>query len=405
MQKLNRPQDIRRITALFACTYMTSYMTRINFGAIVSEMSAAAGITKSLLSMSLTGSFIAYGTGQVLSGILGDRFSPKALVGMGLGLSAAMNLLLPLCPGPYGMLAVWSVNGLAQAFLWPPMVRMMTALLMPEDYKAAVTKVSWGSSFGTIAIYLTAPILIAAAGWKSVFWASAAAGVLMLLLWSRAAPDVQKPGSSAAPSPVKGTARALLRPLMLWVMAAIVLQGMLRDGITTWMPSFIGESFGIGTEISILSGVLLPVFSILCFRAAQWLYQKKLPNPLAGGGLLFGLGALCALALTFCCGTSAIGAVLLSAALTGCMHGVNLLLVCMVPAFFEKEGSIATVSGTLNACTYIGSALSTYGIAALSEGIGWQKTVFLWCVIALAGCLVCFGCTRPWRKNMMEESK
>lgn len=401
MQKLEDRRQINSLTALFACTYMVSYMTRINFGAIVSEIASATSLSKSQLSMALTGSFITYGAGQIFSGILGDRISPKRLVSIGLLVTAVMNLLIPLCDEPWQMLTVWCVNGLAQAMMWPPLVRMMTVLLTAEDYKKAVTKVSWGSSFGTILVYLLAPAIIVAASWKAVFIAASVAAIVMLLLWNAKAQDIKtEPVKKQAAE--KATFGGLFTTLTLCVMFAIVLQGMLRDGVTTWMPSFIAESFGLGNEISILTGVLLPIFSILCFQIAQWLYRKKLPNPLAGGALLFGVGAVSALVLSVCSGGSAVGSALLSATLTGCMHGVNLLLVCMVPAFFEKQGNISTVSGVLNSCTYIGSAISTYGIAALSESVGWQKTILLWFFIALAGSIICLCCARPWRKTMMQ---
>lgn len=99
---------------------MVSYITRINFGAIVSEIEQSTGILRSALSMALTGSFITYGTGQIVSGILGDRVSPKKLVSIGLIITCAMNVLIPLCPSPYLMLIVWCINGFAQSFMWPP---------------------------------------------------------------------------------------------------------------------------------------------------------------------------------------------------------------------------------------------------------------------------------------------
>ena len=49
------------------------------------------------------------------------------------------------------------------------------------------------------------------------------------------------------------------------IMIAIVLQGMLRDGVTTWMPSLIGETYNLGSSIAILTSVVLPIFSILSF--------------------------------------------------------------------------------------------------------------------------------------------
>lgn len=71
-----------------------------------------------------------------------------------------MNLLIPLCPGTGLMTAVWCVNGLAQAMMWPPLVRILSELLSEADYKTATVRVSWGSSLATILIYLTAPLFI-----------------------------------------------------------------------------------------------------------------------------------------------------------------------------------------------------------------------------------------------------
>lgn len=48
---------------LFGLTYMVSYITRTNYGAIITEMQSATGYSKSLLSMALTCSFITYGGG------------------------------------------------------------------------------------------------------------------------------------------------------------------------------------------------------------------------------------------------------------------------------------------------------------------------------------------------------
>ena len=75
---------------------------------------------KTLLYMALTGIAITYGGGQIISGICGDRISPKKLISYGLILTVFMNILIPFCTNHYQMLAVWCVNGFAQAFMWPP---------------------------------------------------------------------------------------------------------------------------------------------------------------------------------------------------------------------------------------------------------------------------------------------
>lgn len=401
-KKLSNPRDINMLALLFAVTYMISYITRINFGAIVSEMERDTGLSRSLLSMALTGSFITYGTGQIISGICGDRFSPKRLVSYGLIVTVVMNLLIPICKNPYQMLVVWCVNGFAQSFMWPPLVRLMTTLLSDDDYKRVSTKVSWGSSVGTIVVYMLSPLLISVFNWKSVFIFSALCGIVMIFIWNKYSYEIGTEPNEAKTQRKADKNTSLFNALIIGIMFAIILQGMLRDGVTTWMPSYISETYHMSSSISILTGVILPVFGILCFQAATKLYMKKFTNPLLCAGVFFGMGALSALGLLLLTGANATFSVLFSAILTGCMHGVNLMLICMVPPFFSKHGNVSTVSGVLNSCTYIGSAFSTYAIAVISEHAGWKCTLSVWLLIAVIGTALCLLCVKPW-KNKMEN--
>ena len=52
----------------------------------------------------------------------------------------------------------------------------------------------------------------------------------------------------------------------------------------------------------------------------------------------------------------------------------------MFPITFIK---ISLISGLLNACTYVGSAISTYGIGYFAEHIGWNSTVLLWVLLGI----------------------
>jgi len=418
---MNRITDKKRIRAfafLFTITYMASYMTRINFGAVISEIVEQTGMTKQMLSAAVTGSAITYGVGQIISGRVGDKVSPKKLVFYGLMVSSGVNLLLPFCASHYQMAAVWCVNGLAQAFMWPPMVKLMVGIFEADDYKRASTMVNWGSSFGTIAIYLGAPVVIALSSWKVVFGITAFIGIGMALLWMKFCVDPtfergnkaeeSAEGTNADTETTSGGSKVVSKrttslmsvPLMPVIMFAIVLQGALRDGVTTWMPSYISETYNLRSEISILSGVLLPIFSVFCLQIALMLYGKMPGNPIGCAGMMFAVGTCSALALTVVSGNSVVGSVIFSALLAGCMYGVNLMLISMVPSFFRRFGNVATVSGVLNSCTYVGSAISTYGIALVSESAGWKVTAFIWFVIAALGTAVCVAYSRLWNKHM-----
>lgn len=392
-------KKVAGITWLFAITYMISYMTRINYGAVISEVVTDTGFSKSSLSMAVTGSFITYGAGQIVSGIIGDQISPKKLISAGLSVTLLMNLLMILCANPWQMLAVWCINGFAQSFMWPPMVRLMAVLVSHEDYKSVSTKVSWGSSFGTMAIYLVAPILISISGWRSIFVFSAISAAAMIFAWNRFCPEIQTKTATASGVKKERSKSPLFTPVMLCIMMAIILMGMLRDGVTTWMPSYITETYHVSNAISILTCVVLPIFGILCYHAANKLYSKRFSNPITCAALFFGVGAAAAAVLILATGMTPTLSVLFSGILTGCMHGVNLMLIAMVPAYFVRYGNVSTASGVLNACTYIGSAAFTYGVALLSEQLGWSFTLWIWLGIAVAGTVICICCIRPWNKT------
>ncbi len=399
--KYQTKKQIRWFIFLLSATYMVSYITRINLGAVLVEMERAGGFSKTTLALSLTGSFVTYSLGQLVSGVLGDKISPKRLAAFGLLLTSGMNGCIPFVTTPRTLVGIWCINGFAQSLLWPPMVKMMSGFLSRDEYNNAVTRVNFGSSLGTVVVYLLAPLLIAGFGYQGVFAVSALAGLGMAGIWMVFAKDLPKESAvcprEKEPKPSKNG--GWFTPLLLGVMIAIVLQGMLRDGVTSWMPTYIAETYSLESSVAIVSGVVLPIFAIVCYGLANTLHKKKITNPITCATVFFGAGTVSVAVLCLVNGKSVILSALCSALLTGCMHGVNLLLVCMIPAYFEGKGKVATVSGVINACSYVGSALSTYGIAVLCENAGWQATLLTWAGIALFGTLLCALLIAKWRKQ------
>lgn len=403
MNKITDKRAVTRITFLFMMLYLVSYVTRINYSAVIAEMVNAEGIQKSLASLALTASAVTYGVGQLISGFLGDRVEPKRLVFCGLLVTVSMNVLIPLCRTPYQMTLVWGINGFAQAFMWPPLVKLMTMLLAEDAYKSACVRVSWGSSFGTILVYLVSPVCIHFAGWRTIFLLSALCAALMAVLWLKKCPSIGDPSGVSG----RETAKHVQIPKSVFlilpcIMLAIILQGMLRDGVTTWMPSYISETFHLSSKTAILSGVILPLFSILTYQITSLIYRKVLHNELLLAALIFFVGFMAAMLLFLTKSASVWLSVLFSALLTGCMHGVNLILICMTPPYFKRFGRISFMSGLLNFCTYAGSAISTFGVAVFSDAFGWNSTVFLWALIALGGAVVCFALCKCWSRFVGE---
>lgn len=403
----------RLLVALCTICYFVSYITRINYGAVLIEMERAEGISKAAASMALTGSFITYGAGQLVSGWLGDRMKPRRLIFAGILVSAAMNVLVPISARPGPMLVFWCINGFAQALLWPPMVRILAAYLDDEQYKKGCVRVTWGSSVGTIFVYLSAPFCIMWKGWRSVFFLCAGAALCFAFLWIKGITVIEtqlkaqmgkeKREAYDSRSLVQRKKQRLLLSgnlclLLPVIMLAIVMQGSLRDGITTWMPSYLAENFQLNSSLSILSGVMLPIFSIFCLEVTSVLNRKLIKNEMLCAGMVFLTGFLGALLLSVIPAFRVQISVFLAALITGCMYGVNVILVSMIPPYFKRSGNVSMVSGLLNSCTYVGSALSSYGIAWAVQQKGWSFAIWLWTAAAFTGTALCLGSGKLWNK-------
>lgn len=407
MSRLMDKKQVNTLVWFCALVYFVSYVSRINLSAVLVEVIGSGFAEKHSAALALTACSITYGAGQIISGWLGDRFRPQNVIFTGFLITSAVNLCVGMLPDGTWLVPLWAVNGFAQAFMWPPLVRILSTSLTPEDYKKGCVKVSWGSSFGTIAVYLAAPVLITAASFRSVFWCSGLLAVIMAVLWKvlfeRVAPgeneaDGRNDAAQSAPADMQNPPRlgSFALVLLLFIMLAIVLQGMLRDGVTNWMPTLISDTFHLDSSISILTGVVLPIFSILTFQLASWVNRVLLKNEVVCAGAFFLLGCLSALLLALFGDRSVLLSLLLLALLVGSMHGVNLILVCMVPPFFAKYGRVSLISGVINSCTYVGSAVSTYGVAVFTDAFGWTSAIWLWAAIALAGTLICIGLCRGW---------
>lgn len=391
--KITDKSKVFRFSLFFMALYMISYITRINYGAVISEIVSAEGVLKSDASLALTAASITYGIGQLFSGFLGDKINPKKIIFIGLLLTISMNIAMPFCGSTHIMTIVWGINGLAQAFMWPPLVKIMTSVFTHEDYTKACMYVSYGSSLGTMFVYAISPLCILLSGWKSIFFLSAALAAVMAAAWVKLcpSPQIEKKQKNASIEYEKKKMPLSIIIFIAFTMLIIGLQGILRDGVQTWMPSYVSETFNLNNKIAILTGIVLPVFSILITKLTATLYARLVHNEMTLASVLFAIAAAVSLIMFLTNGISPVLSVSLSALLSGCTHGINWMMTSLMPPKFEHYGKISFMSGLLNFSTYVGSAISMYGIALFSEKAGWNATLCLWAGIAFIACVICFA--------------
>jgi len=399
-----------KLTALCALVYFSSYITRLDYAAVLVEIVQDLQIAKTTAGIAVTGSFITYGLGMVIFGVIGDQINPRTLITVGLTGTTLINLMMGVLPNIDIMVGVWCFNGFFQSMLWPPVTRTLTENLGETAARDAIATVIQAAQVATLSIYVLSPLLIRLSGWRMVFLVAGGVGALAVALWFTGTAKLFYGGGTAqaAEKPEQkermGVGRLINAAGLVPMMIAIVLMGMLRDGLQTWMPTYVCEVFGLSTEASILISGLLPVLSMVAVVVSTRLFHRNGDEALSGT-ILFALSFVAAAIMALLFPGPAVLGVVLFAVLAGSMHGVNQMIICFTPTRFESYGRVSTFSGLLNCFVYVGAAASTYGFAGFAEAFGWRSTMILWMGIALLGTVFCAISMPRWRKFCRGERR
>ena len=387
----------KAIVALCTVAYFASYFSRKTFAVVMVNMLEGGVIERDVAGIIGTALFVFYGAGQLISGYMGDKLSPKYLMFSGLMISAVCNLLMPILPNQYLMIPIWAINGFAQALLWPPIVRILSDNLSHEKYVSANLIVTCGAHVSTIVLYVCAPICISFMSWKSVFFLSTifcvVVGVIFLVamcvvLGKKEAEksEIVKDQAFCNTSIWKIFKDAGVIPLFVCIIA----MGFMRDGIEGWLPTLYSEAFHRDSSESILVSVILPIFAIISIFIVRAVHKgKTFNNEARGSGILFIASIVLCVPFAILINIEATWArvicLILASLICACMHSINFLLISCLPGRFAKTGRASTAGGFCNACTYIGASISMYGIALISDYFGWSATIFSWACILLLG--------------------
>lgn len=388
--------------------YASAYIGRYNYSAVMGAITAENSLSLSAAGAVSTGYFICYAVGQIVFGLLSQSVSPYAMILLGLCGSGLCNLGAGAFSTSF-MGLLWGANGLFQAMIWPPIVRLFAESMPLERQKRACVSINSTTPAGTLAAYALSAVLLQLTDWHHVFFSC---GGLLLgmaaVFWLGTAP--LRRATAYAPQPEfqkqKGTGSGPAAPLAAGLGAMllpVLLHGGLKDGVTNWVPSMIQSNFGISPAFSAAVAMALPLVNLSGAYLSGWLNEHCTHNELKTAGFLFALASVCLLALPLAMRTSLLLAVLLLAVTTASMLGVNTMFINVIPVKAGRHGGASMLSGTLNAVTYLGAAAATWGIGAAAEGCGWNAVFLLWLIMAMLALLVCALLAGRWGRYLKSS--
>lgn len=402
-QQKNKEKILSAGTLIFiACwaAYCASYLGRINYTAALTAIVADGVFSKSHAGFIGTVYFFCYGAGQIFSGILGDRVSPYKMVDTGLVGTVCANILMPLCSGSYIVMSVvWGLNGIVQSMLWTPILYIISNILPEEQRRRACLYIAASFPVGSLLSYVISAGAIKFASWHFAFFIPAGIIACIFVFWCLAAGKTSKilgrGEKKSLPVQENTGAKVSLGKLFIVSGAAVIcvgilVQGMLKDGVSSWVPTLITEKYDVSASFSLLLSAIMPIINLSGAWIGTKLYEKVFRlNEAATSAFGFAMTLIPLTGIVFVGKYPIAICVILLALFTTIIAAMNHLLMTLIPVHFAKFGRASTVGGIFNCCTYIGSAISTYGFGAVSEKFGWTATVVFWIILGVIGVAAC----------------
>ena len=386
--------------------YFASNLGRFSYVACMIEIVITEKISMTQAGLVVTGFFICYGLGQIAAGYIGGRRNPFKLIFTGLFCTALMHLLMIFANNSAYMLVIWCINGLCQAILWPPVLRIIVESYSEPDRSRFCTNIATTHPIAAMFAYISCAGIITILSWKAVFVIYSAFLFLVAGIWLLAYHKLNftvQPGTPEKPKSAERirygdffAGKASPGIAIVLFCLTLVIQGALRDGLMTWAPAYMAGMFSLPSNSAIFSAGFIPVMNLAGIYLCRILFNR-FNNEGTITVFLFGITFLAALVLRFAGENHILLAISSFAVITGCMMGVNLMLVTFVPARFIKFNLVPFMTGLTNFMVYAGSSVSTFSVASMAEKTGWNSILTLMIILAVISAMLCVIAAPRWK--------
>ena len=379
----------KQIVAALCATYGMLYLGRVNISVVLPVLAVELDVGRAEIGILGTVFFWTYAIGNFVNGEIGSHVSPFRVVGLGLLVTAFVNLVFGLQTSLLIMLVLWCVNGFAQSGGWPPIVRILTERLHPSQVKQVSTVVPLSYVIGTVVTWTVIGAVAAGGNWRLAFWLP---GVILLLtaaLWWKAgidAPTAESKGVRV--STIIAESRSVAFALVVSALA-----GFVRNGSIIWLPSYILDSQLIPDNLVGAVAALTQVVAIpgLMLARHRVVHTNQV---LVTGVYMFSAGGLAFLLLSATSGMLSIVVLCLAMMILGGAFG---LVTSSMPVILSPPGRASSIAGTQNMMATFAGGIAGFAIGAIVEHSGWNAVFGLWGIMLLLSALI------TWRHRHEEE--
>lgn len=389
--------------------YGSAYFGRTCYSAAIASIVSGGVYTKSEIGLVGTAFFICYGAGQIVSGIAGDRVNPFVMILLGAFGSSVCCFSMAFASSIGLMAAIWGINGIFQSMLWAPLLRVFSQTINSRIREKAILNIALSLPVGTVCAYLCSTLIIKYSNWNNVFICGGTVillafllGLISILICEKSMTRISEKRKKADKNTPSGFLPILISSGLLIIIIPSFLHGMMRDGITNWVPTMITEEYGVVPSFSVFLTVVLPIFNAFGAYIITPLYKKLGCNEMKAAGICSVFALVPMILLLFIGKIPVIISIILLALTTMSMYSLNYLIISRVPVRFAQKGLTSSVTGILNSFAYIGCAVSSCSFGAVSQKAGWSAVIIIWIISAVLTSIFAFSANRKWKQFIIS---
>lgn len=383
-----KPNKKNGLILLCWFAYTCSYIGKLGYTANIVRIEETYNITHATAGMVSTFFFFAYGVGQIINGILCRRYNERYIIFSAFIISAVCNLLMGILPTFNYQKYIWFINGALLSVLWPSLIKYISVRLQKEEMAKAVVSLGTTTAVGTALAYGLSALFAEFFSYRIIFYVAAIVLPAMAIVWvifsakySLVSCETHAENES---SEIKNKLDINLFATIIVLAVYAVITNLTKDGLTTWVPVILKETYSLPDSLSILLTLFLPVLAIFGTVVVVQM-RKKIFDLLSILMILFSVNAVLIGLVNIFLSLNVI-VTLISFALVSCFtSGISSVITSIIPLYWKDKINSGTLAGVLNGFCYVGSTISSYGLGKISDMYGWNVVLWLLCIL----CIIC----------------
>lgn len=394
------PPSSRRVVALLAMLTLVGYALRTNIAVAQEYMAPELGLSMTDMGViSAWGFQLAYALFQVPGGFLGDRYGPRVILAVAaVGWSVA-NFAAGLsgASGATAFMSLFALRALLGVTQAPtfPVAALAVSQHVPAERRVSSTAFYIASStFGAGLAPLTLAPLMVAMGWRAVFIASGAVGLVAAIAWFTLAPRDSAHAPGQLGQPLGRQFRDALALLGNGQLMRLSLSYFLHSAVffvfVYWFFRYLTEGRGFSVLASGAWGSL-PYFAACAVGPLVGLTADAVSRRVPVMRARRRVAMTC---LTSAAALVLLGANLPTAGLAVAALSLSVALISSTEApFWTAAASLGkdkpgAAGGVLNLMGNLGGVFSIWLVPLMKDAWGWTAMLVFWAGVALVAALL-----------------